>query len=88
MEKIKSRITLFLAAFIQMGLVAIQTFIISHNYVILAAIVGGFIAYLWTHNVKRAAMGNELDRIIYSFGAFCGILVGLIIFNQYIHIRI
>ena len=34
------------------------------------------INWLWTHNVKKTAIGSESDRVYYSLGATCGCLFG------------
>lgn len=78
---------LFITGFIQVYLVAANTVFIAKGLLvgIIAASFG--ISYTWTHNVKRAAMGSEFERLIYcagaTTGAVCGYFSGQTIFKLF-----
>jgi hypothetical protein len=74
--------SLFLMAFMQVGLVSSSTvFISTHNH--LGTFLVGFgISWLWTSNVKKVAFGGKADRFVYALGDACGSLVGLVIASQ------
>jgi len=78
-KSIKSSLRLFLTAFLQVGLVAINVFQIANQHYVGAVIVGFGISFLWTFNVKRIAFSNLNNRILYSLGAALGTLTGIII---------
>lgn len=70
---------LFLTGFAQVFLVTVQTYFISKSFY-LGVFVGGFlISLVWSWNVKKIAFGNRVDRVIYSFGAATGAVIGLIL---------
>lgn len=75
----KDRLKLFSAGFIQVVLVAINTYQIAHEKYVGATIVGFGISLFWSYNVKKVAFGTFTDRIIYASGAAFGSLTGLII---------
>jgi hypothetical protein len=68
---------LFITAFIQVFLVAANTYFISKVFYVGIAIAGFGISFTWTFNVKRVAFGSITDRIIYSLGAMAGGLSGV-----------
>ena len=70
---------LCLTGFIQVALVAIDTWFISHNALFAAVGISFCISFIWTWNVKRVVFGTNFDRVVYSFGAAMGTMVGLII---------
>ena len=74
-------IKLFLTAWLQVGLVAMNVlFIASHK--ILPMLVTSFgISFTWSYNVKRVSFGNTFDRIIYALGATIGTLTGYLLSN-------
>jgi len=76
-----TNLKLFLAAFVQIGLVAVNVFQIANQHYVGAFIVSFGISLLWTFNVKRIAFSNIKNRIIYSLGAAFGTLTGVIISN-------
>lgn len=77
----RDRIGLFMTGYIQVVLVALNTYQLAHNKYIGALIVGFLISLVWTLNVKRVAFGDWTDRIIYSTGAAAGCVSGLFIAN-------
>jgi len=68
---------LFITAFIQVFLVAANTYFISKVFYVGIAIAGFGISFTWTFNVRRVAFGSITDRIIYSLGAMAGGLSGV-----------
>lgn len=71
------RALLFCTAFVQVLLVSLNTILLAHKQIASSIAVAGLISYVWTFNVKRAAFGSHLDKIIYSLGAACGSGVGI-----------
>ena len=67
---------IFISGFIQVFLVVLNTYFISKDNVTGIIICSFGISYFWSHNVKKVAFGTEKDRIIYSFGAMTGGLLG------------
>jgi len=71
--------SLFLTGFLQVFLVTVQTYFISKYFVPGVFIVGFLISFVWSWNVKKIAFGTKLDRIVYSLGAACGAVIGLVL---------
>jgi hypothetical protein len=69
---------LFLTAFVQVYLVAINTICLAHSVWVGVAIMSFFISFTWTYNVSKIAIGAMRDRIIYSAGAMLGSICGLL----------
>lgn len=67
---------IFISGFIQVFLVVLNTYFISKENVTGIIICSFGISYFWSHNVKKVAFGTEKDRIVYSFGAMTGGLLG------------
>lgn len=78
-KHLESRLGLFLTGFIQVVLVAINTYQIANEKYLGVFFIGFLISFVWTFNVKKIAFGTWEDRIIYSSGAALGSLTGLII---------
>jgi hypothetical protein len=74
----KQKWTLFFTGFLQVLLIAINTYQIANSKYIGAVIVGFGISWLWTSNVKKVAFGNNKDRLIYACGASLGTVTGLL----------
>ena len=73
--------TLFITGFTQVFLVTVQTYFISKAFFI-GVFIGGFlISIVWSWNVKKIAFGTRMDRVIYSIGAACGAVIGLLLSN-------
>lgn len=66
---------IFLTGFMQVFLVVINTYFISKGFLIGIIICGFLISYIWSHNVKKIAIGSEKERIIYSVGAMSGSVI-------------
>lgn len=75
----KSKFSLFTTAFLQVFLVAANTYFISHLVWIGIAVAGFFISYIWTINVRKVNFGGKMDSFIYSLGAMFGGLAGVFI---------
>ncbi|EMO13599.1 hypothetical protein LEP1GSC165_1547 [Leptospira santarosai str. CBC523] len=75
----KSRFSLFATGFVQVFLVAINTYLISKEKYIAVFFVGGLISFVWTWNVQKIAFGTLQDRITYASGAGFGSLIGLLL---------
>ena len=74
---------IFLTAFMQVGLVAINTYLITHLYWVGIFVVSCLISLLWAYNVSKVAISETKHKLIYALGAGCGAITGLIIL-QYI----
>lgn len=72
---------LFATGFLQVLLVTIQTYLIAHSHYAGVAVFGFLISFVWTHNVKKIAIGGLKDSTIYSLGASSGALLGLSLAN-------
>ena len=73
-----SQIKLFLRAVLQVTLVALNTYQVANGHYIGAIIVGFLISLVWTFNVKSAAFGSIIDKLIYASGAAIGTGIGLL----------
>ena len=62
----------------QVSLVALNTYQLANREWVGALIVGFMISLAWTFNVRRAAFGSFIDRLIYASGAMAGTATGLI----------
>jgi hypothetical protein len=69
-------ITLFTTGFIQVFLIVLNTYSISHEYLAGVIFCGFTISLAWSYNVKRISISTLQDRIVYAFGALGGTLVG------------
>ena len=72
-------LTLFGAAFCQVGLVSINIYQVSHRHFVGAFFVGFLISLFWTFNIKKVVFGNKMDRIVYCLGAATGTVIGMFI---------
>lgn len=70
---------LFLTGFIQVFLVAINTYFISQTFFLGVSLVAFLISFVWCFNVGRVSTGTMKDKIIYSLGASVGSTTGLFI---------
>lgn len=68
---------LFATAFIQVSLVAANTYFIASLYWTGIAVASFMISYMWTINVRRISIGGKTDRLIYSAGAMAGGITGV-----------
>jgi hypothetical protein len=72
---------LFATAFLQVFLVSANTLFIARLFWPGIIIASFGISFFWSGNVKRIAIGNLTDRIIYSYGAMAGGVVGVLTAN-------
>jgi hypothetical protein len=75
----KQRLRLFALAYMQVLLVAANTVFISQYELLGNAVTALLISYVWTHNVKKIAIGTEADRWTYAVGAMLGSVSGTVI---------
>lgn len=73
------RVHLFLTAYLQVGLVVLNTRLIADGNIPAAVAATFALNYLWTGNVKKVALGSVTDRLIYCAGASVGALCVMII---------
>ena len=76
--KTKDKLNLFATAFIQVFLVAANTYFISKTFYIGIAFAGFGISWFWSGNVKKVSFGKIEERLIYSIGATIGGLSGVL----------
>lgn len=69
--------SLFFTAWLQVFLVALNTWQIANGKLAGALVVGFGISLAWTFNIKRVAFGNWQERLVYSLGAMLGTASGL-----------
>ncbi len=70
---------LFITGFTQVLFVVINTYFIAQRYYLGVAFCSFVISLIWSFNVKKVAFGTLRDRLIYSFGACVGSILGLVI---------
>ena len=70
---------IFIFGFLQVFLVSAQTYFISRVWWPGVAAGGFLISFVWTLNVRSMAIGGWVDRVLYSTGAMCGAIVGLLV---------
>lgn len=73
--------SLFFTAWLQVFLVALNTWQISNGKFAGALLVGFGISLAWTFNIKRIAIGNWAERLVYSTGACLGTASGILLAN-------
>lgn len=73
---------LFGTGFLQVFFVGANTAFISH-YALIGNLLTAFaISWIWTHNVKKVAFGDEKDRMAYAVGAALGSVTGTVTANR------
>jgi hypothetical protein len=68
---------IFFTGFLQVFFVAMNTYFIGKEMYLAVFIVGVTISIIWTYNVRRAAIGSNAERVVYSLGAGIGAVIGL-----------
>lgn len=63
---------------LQVALVAINTYQIANKHLLGALVVGFLISLVWTFNV-RTALGSWVERLTYCTGAALGVGTGMAI---------
>ena len=67
----------FLTSFFQIGLVAINTLLISKQLFLGVFICSTLISLLWAFNVSKIALSDLRQKLIYALGAGTGAITGL-----------
>jgi hypothetical protein len=78
-KRFKDSLSLFGSGMLQVSLVSVNTYLISHEHYVGAFFVGFLISLVWSFNVKKIAFGSWSDRILYALGAAVGTILGLYI---------
>ena len=74
---------LFFTGFIQVFFVAMNTVFLSKNLYLPVFGCAFIISLIWSWNVKRVVFGTFKERLLYSFGAASGSLLGLVASNLF-----
>lgn len=77
-NKLKPLLILFGTGWIQLVLIALNTWQIAHDKYLGVFLAGVLISFVWTINVKRVAFGGWPERVSYALGAGIGSLCGLL----------
>jgi hypothetical protein len=77
----KARAKLAATGFAQVIFVAGNTVFISRYELVANWLTALAISYIWTHNVKKVAFGDEGDRWFYAIGAAAGSVCGTVLAN-------
>jgi len=72
---------IFLTSFTQVGLVAINTLLISKGYLIGVFMVSFTISLLWCFNVSKISVSTLNQKLTYALGAGFGAITGILILN-------
>ena len=70
---------IFLTSFLQVGLVAVNTYLIAKGFLAWVFVVSFFISLLWAFNVSKIAISTLNQKLTYALGAGCGAVSGLVI---------
>lgn len=70
---------IFKTAYLQVFLISLNTIFLAKGVYLGVAICGFAISYVWVSNVKKANISSKKEQIIYSLGAMCGSLSGLLL---------
>ena len=74
---------IFFTSFLQIGLVAINTYLITQLIWIGIFIVSFLISYLWAINVSKISVSTKQAKIVYALGAGCCAVSGLLILTLF-----
>jgi hypothetical protein len=74
---------IFFTSFLQIGLVAVNTYLITQLIWIGIFIVSFLISYLWAINVSKISVSTKQAKIVYALGAGCGAVSGLLILTLF-----
>jgi hypothetical protein len=72
----------FFASFLQIGLVAINTFFVTKLNFQAVFIVSCCISLLWALSVSRVAISTFSQKIVYALGAGFGAVTGLFLISK------
>jgi hypothetical protein len=73
---------LFFQSFTQVGLVAVNTWLISRGYIVSVFLVSFLISLIWAFNVAKVSISTTREKIIYALGAGFGAITGLLILKS------
>ena len=73
---------LFFQSVTQVGLVAVNTWLISHGYIVSVFLVSFLISLIWAFNVAKVSVSTTREKLIYALGAGCGAISGLLILKS------
>lgn len=75
---------IFFTSFLQIGLVAINTYLINQLFWIGIFIVSFLISLLWAFNVAKISVSTKKQKLVYALGAGCGAITGLFILKLFL----
>jgi len=67
---------IFITAYVQIGLVAVNTVLIAKGYVLGIFLASFTISLLWSYNVSKVALSEFEDKLLYALGAGLGAVTG------------
>lgn len=79
-----SRLYLAGTGFVQVVCISANTVAIAAGHLWSVMILGFLISYIWSHNVRKVAFGDEMDRVAYSLGACAGSVLGMLLAHKVI----
>lgn len=79
-----NKLKIFATSYFQIGLVAINTLLISKSNFYGVFIVSFFISLLWCFNVSKVAVSSLKDKLTYALGAGLGAICGLYLIKLFI----
>jgi len=68
---------LFITAWLQVALIAGQTWQIAHQKWLGCLVVSFLISFVWCFNISRIAVSGMAEKVIYSLGSMFGTATGL-----------
>lgn len=75
----KKLLVIFITGFAQVFLISANTYFISRTAWLGIAICGFGVSYIWTFNVRKVTTGTLTQQLLYSTGAMCGGLMGVVL---------
>lgn len=69
---------IFLSATLQIFLVSVNTYLISHSYILEAGIVGFLLSLVWSYNIRKIVISSTPERLVYCLGAGVGTSLGVL----------
>jgi len=74
---------IFFQSFFQIGLVAVNTYLITHLIWVGVYIASFLISLLWAFNVSKIALSTVKQKIVYALGAGTGAVSGLFLIKYF-----
>lgn len=75
---------IFLTSFFQIGLVAINTYLITQLIWVGIFMASFLISLLWAFNVSKISVSTIRSKLTYALGAGCGAITGLLILQYFL----